>query len=609
MINFADKHLSGIMKLYILTVIISVFLLVSCSSSGEAVREEEQATTVSEAEAMEHYIEGSILASKQDYEGAVRNFLMAEPVLNNPAISFALARNYLEMSKLPQALKYAEKAVKADSLNAEYQTLLAEVYLAAGNSALAESSLNKVVELDSLNILALYNLAAIYEKDQPLKSLEYYKKVLKISGPEWDVLVKVANLYERTGNTKERTKTFEQLLALNPSSLDLQKIMIEVYLRELDYAKAETLVDQASQLFPDDSDLMKYKIQIILGKKDYDKIGGFFSSLKDNKNVSQDDKLQISSLLLLSSQIDTLLAPYAKDVILDTGADSLNWQTIALQAELLQSRGEDSLAADKFIEASKAAPWNVELIYRAAGILLDNNEYEKASIVLEDAAKDFQGNYIINLMLGLSYTYTNRYEEAEPLLLESIKTDPDNLNLLYSLGFTLYRLDKKTEAVEYLERALRKAPDNYGILGLLGSLYDSRKEYDKADSVFNKSLEINPDDPTIMNNYAYSLSERGTQLDKALEYVTKSLEADPENSSYLDTKAWVFFKMGDFANALPFIEKAIEVDNDNSVLYDHYGDILYKLGRNAEASEMWRKALNLDKTNEKLIEKIKRGSI
>jgi Tfp pilus assembly protein PilF len=131
----------------------------------------------------------------------------------------------------------------------------------------------------------------------------------------------------------------------------------------------------------------------------------------------------------------------------------------------------------------------------------------------------------------------------------------------------------------------------------------------QSDSLYEKALQLDPENALVNNNYAYSLSERGLQLERALEMVKISLKADSLNSSYLDTIGWIYFKLGQYDLALKYIEEAIKVGGENAVMLEHLGDILFKQGSNAQALEMWKKALELDSSNEILIQKVKSGVI
>ena len=76
------------------------------------------------------------------------------------------------------------------------------------------------------------------------------------------------------------------------------------------------------------------------------------------------------------------------------------------------------------------------------------------------------------------------------------------------------------------------------------------------------------------------------------------------NSSFLDTYAWVLYKLNLFDKAKTQIEKAIKLEANSSTLFDHYGDILYKLGDKTGALSEWQRALSIDPQKNEIRNKI-----
>jgi len=113
----------------------------------------------------------------------------------------------------------------------------------------------------------------------------------------------------------------------------------------------------------------------------------------------------------------------------------------------------------------------------------------------------------------------------------------------------------------------------------------------------------------ILNNYGYSLAERGLQLDRALQMSLQAVAADPQNASYLDTAGWVYFMLARYDDARKYIEKAIAAGGASATVYEHMGDIQSKLGQKEKAAQFWNHALELNAGSESLKEKIARGSL
>jgi tetratricopeptide (TPR) repeat protein len=85
----------------------------------------------------------------------------------------------------------------------------------------------------------------------------------------------------------------------------------------------------------------------------------------------------------------------------------------------------------------------------------------------------------------------------------------------------------------------------------------------------------------------------------------RATELSPNNATYLDTLAWVYYKMGDYEQAKKYMQQALSFDKNNSAeLALHYGDILDALGNTFMAQTYWRKALERGADSKKIESRI-----
>ena len=152
-------------------------------------------------------------------------------------------------------------------------------------------------------------------------------------------------------------------------------------------------------------------------------------------------------------------------------------------------------------------------------------------------------------------------------------------------------------------------PDDVQLIGTLAMIYNGMQSFEISDSLYERALELKPDDPLINNNYSYAFATRKIQLERALKMVQISIAADSLNSSYLDTIGWVHFMLGNYKEAKLYLEKAIEVGGESAVMLDHLADTESKLGNQERAIELWKNSLKLDSTIIEIQNKIDKGAI
>lgn len=120
----------------------------------------------------------------------------------------------------------------------------------------------------------------------------------------------------------------------------------------------------------------------------------------------------------------------------------------------------------------------------------------------------------------------------------------------------------------------------------------ARKAMRRSYDAYERSLGYWRDNPMVLNNYAYFLSVEGRDLERALEMSSRVIALTDNNPTYLDTHAWVLFRLGRLAEAKKAIQQAVAFDRQENVeLLIHYGDILDALGERFSAEVYWRKAL------------------
>ena len=160
-----------------------------------------------------------------------------------------------------------------------------------------------------------------------------------------------------------------------------------------------------------------------------------------------------------------------------------------------------------------------------------------------------------------------------------------------------------------MEQGKRLSSSNLELLsvfnGQLGDVYHALENFNKSDAAYEAALDFDPDNDHVLNNYSYFLSLRNEKLDLAEKMSSKLIKEHPENPTYLDTYAWVLFKVGKYKEAKVHIEKAIaNSDNVSGEVLEHYGDILYKLDDIDGAVKQWENAKLMDNATEFIDKKI-----
>lgn len=607
-------------KFSLLYIAILLLVFIGCSSTekitrntGEIQNDEQVSDSSSPADAkskaMEYFINGSIFETKGDYSSAILEFQDALKYDTSAGIYYSLGKNYFSLGKTPQALINTKKAVAQNPDQLEYKSLLADIFSSASQFDSAAVVLEEMIAQDSTSLTSYYRLARIYENSKPLSAIKIYRKLISIIGPEWNVLTRIAELYEKMGKIDEAASTIQELLKIDPGNSSLYKLLIDYYSKAEEYDKALGAANDLLQLNPDDIEAREKKAQVFIAKGDWESAAKEYAYILDKPDIPLDAKIRVGASYFMQSLKDSTLTPVAKEFFEKIDKDTTDWEVKMYLGAIAINQHQDSVAIEQFKQVTKMAGWNVQAWVRLGGLYFDNRKYDEAVKVMDEAIQLFPDDFTVNLILGLSLAQSDRNNDARPYLKKAVELNPSDVNALSAYGFTLSQLKENEEAVKYLNKALEISPDNVNLLGTLGLIYDGLEDWEACDSTYEKALSLDSTNALVNNNYAYSLSERGIRLDEALKMSEISIKSEPLNSSYLDTIGWVYFKLGQYEKAKGYIEKAIKVGGESSVMLEHLGDIVYMLGNKAQAKKMWEKSLSLDSTNIRVKVKIEKGEI
>jgi tetratricopeptide (TPR) repeat protein len=85
-------------------------------------------------------------------------------------------------------------------------------------------------------------------------------------------------------------------------------------------------------------------------------------------------------------------------------------------------------------------------------------------------------------------------------------------------------------------------------------------QWDLAEADFKKALELNPDQPLVLNYLAYTWVTKKENLDQALEMLKKAVDQRPDDGYIIDSVGWAYYMIGDYMSAVDYLERAVEFE-------------------------------------------------
>lgn len=222
---------------------------------------------------------------------------------------------------------------------------------------------------------------------------------------------------------------------------------------------------------------------------------------------------------------------------------------------------------------------------------------------------------ISELQLGLTLAQTGKVDEAREHLKSLLASDPKDIRSYLAYGSVLsdakdYKAmaENYDKAVEILGPVAKRG--DWAVYFQRGIAYERLKEWEQAEPNFKKALELNPEQPQVLNYLGYSWVDKNLNLDDAMDMIRRAVELRPNDGYIVDSLGWAHYRLGQFDEAVVELERAIELRAGDPTINDHLGDVYWRVGRKVEAVYQWNRALigdsdDVDKA--KVKEKIANG--
>jgi tetratricopeptide (TPR) repeat protein len=202
-----------------------------------------------------------------------------------------------------------------------------------------------------------------------------------------------------------------------------------------------------------------------------------------------------------------------------------------------------------------------------------------------------------DIQIALELDGMGKTDEAMRRLTEIVAARPHDVEALSALAELQRSAKKYVDAAATYDKAIAAIGipqrDNWTLFYFRGICYERSKQWPKAELDFKKALELNPDQPLVLNYLGYSWVDQGLNLEEAFKMLRRAVELRPNDGYIVDSLGWAHFKLGQYAEATETLEKAINLKPSDPVLNDHLGDAYWRVNRRIEAHFQWNHARDM----------------
>jgi tetratricopeptide (TPR) repeat protein len=488
--------------------------------------------------------------------------------------SINLATNKLELARTN-----LETAYNLDNENEWYTTAYLNVLGALKEYDEAVKILKEKIKSDSETTEWEFRLAVNYfSMGKSEKAIRILDRIEKEKGFSEKITLLKASIYEEDGSYNLAREEIEKVMKIFPEALQFQIAAAELCMRSGDN-------DAAADYYMKILDVDSLNIFALTNLTDY------YREKDDYKN-----SLKYLAKSFASDQIE----PDRKVAILSYYLSD---------EELVKKYPEELGNVIEVLSVTHPDLSDIRLL--AADFYIQTRNYEKAYGHLKRYLELQKGTYNIYMQAIMLANAASLDQEVISTADKALELYPDSTDIRFFKGLALYQEGNFAALLDNFKgiRMEEYSSDEYAaqVRLLRAEAYYRTGDYEKSDSIFESLIMEDPGNYTAMNNYSYYLAERGEKLDKAKEWSFNVIKNNPDNATFLDTYAWVLFKLRSFEEAEKYILTALEKGGQNDPeVNEHAGDIQMALRSYKVARSYYLKAILLGGNRDKLEKKIEK---
>ena len=453
------------------------------------------------------------------------------------------------------ALPIFQKLIKVDRNNPDHYRILSILYQQRKQPYSAIATLDSAeVRFGKINALTNMKRHLLIRTNQMDRAINEAKQAVEEAPYEVDNVISLGHTYASAGRDSLAKVTLEQAIKMDSTSIDALTTYIDFCSQRHDM---QGYLSTLKMLFAQKPYPLDRKVDIV-------------------KKLTSDHTFYGNNFYQIGSLLQTLMIhhPEQKSVI-------------DLYGDHLLACGDFESALTHFKEQLDNDPPQMDY-YMA---VIDIEDYlqhpDSVDYYVQRAMDRFPGDpKLIIRKANRQYMKGNLTGAIDSFHEAMTLTESDSLKgeLWGYVGDTFHAIAERR--AEQLKAKIKRDTSAYPVK------MKPHKAMEECFAAYEKALALYPDNAMVLNNYAYFLSELDMELEKALTMSTRAIMLSENNSTYLDTHAWVLYKIGRYDEARNVMRKALMLDRSGSeALLMHYGDILYALKDKFMAETYWKKAL------------------
>jgi len=542
-------------------------------------------------EAMDFYMLAFAKEKTNDAAGASVAYKSAVQMFGNDKRKEALlaranvARSQIKSKAVSFAFPHLQFIVAADEKGAivnDIYFLLADAYVESKDNIKAISCMEKAISINSRNVEAYARLAELYEKiGQSEKARKTYELMMSVSPNDPKVFVALGNYNIKAKKWKDAVGMFEKANKLKETAPAFEGIALAYFGSGPDMYKAAMEAGKSAiALDPDATEARVIITKVLMNDKNY-KAAQEHAEILCKKSPNNLEYLKMLAECCDKNGAKAMLAVVDKQIAAIDRKDITSRLRLAAAAE---SKNDFKTAISMYRDVTAIDSKDPQAYRRLANIYAAQNQNAEAAASIKEYLKLKPNDAEANRDLG-DYLYNQKdLDGALNAYRTALKLDPNLKGFHKRYAEIVIAKGQTAEVITALTALVKSGDADIGTYTTLGVIYQDRGQYKDALDAYSKAIKLEPSNIDALTALASCQAALGDVKAAIISYEQVVMMNAAASREYKDL-ADLYVKQKNGDEALRCYIKYLEKVPTDKAVAANVGKLLYDQKKYADAAK------------------------
>jgi tetratricopeptide (TPR) repeat protein len=517
----------------------------------------------------------------------------------DPSPREALVRMYMSEGKKTEAEALLKQAKIDLSNNSEGYRMLGDFYFANGDLDRATAEYGSLYGDHPRDVQVKRNyVQLLILKNQLPEATKLNNELLKTNPHDVDALIYRAQIDLRQTDASGAVDALQQALSNDPSNAVAHYHLGLAFDMQHNDARAESEWREAVRLRPGLADAQRALAGLEMRRGDMNALSQTAEQIITGAPESPDGYL----MRAVAEMNRQKYSDAEQDLTKVMGMSPRSVAPYVQMGNLHGMEKQYSEAIKFYQEALDKDPTSTEALQGIMNVYLLQKQPDQAvAAARTQIAKSPSTGAFYDLM-GTVLFQKKDLSGADAAFHKAIELDKNNSDALLKLGQVQAAEGSVDQALALYQQSIKDHPREIAFYILAGEMYESQHDWNNAKTMYQKALEVQPDNPLASNNLAYVMLQQGGNVDVALAMAQTARRGMPDSSNAADTLGWAYFQKGVYKSAIDLFQESIRLNEkrgaaDDPTVHYHLALAYQKANQPAQARQQLERVLKLNPNN------------